>query len=268
LEIDPEDFKRWVSNWHQAEIREGYTICEDLYRGLYTLGQEYSHGPMPIQTAVFKNAIADRKDVIAAAHTGSGKTLADLLLLLNNIVNDQIGKLARKAKGLVQGELHQFVEALVIVPSRELAMQVHRVSKALLDGLIGKEYAFTSAVVVGGLSHDKQARLLDRHKPKVIVETPGRIWGLTFGTREQKGAEVKNLPPSKHLETLSGIKFLVLDEADAMTDSKKADFAELQNILTKLRIKTRKQKNQVQKMVFSATLAVPPHLKKQFSKLK
>src|SRR6202041_1064737 len=90
--------------------------------------------PTPVQTAAIPPAL-EGKDVLATAQTGTGKTLAFLIPVLEQI-------LQRRAPGIA---------ALVLVPTRELAMQVAE----QYDALRGKKLP-AAAVVVGGLSEGKQ----------------------------------------------------------------------------------------------------------------
>lgn len=118
---------------------------------------------------------------MGAAETGSGKTLAFALPILARL-------LPHKGEG---------PQALVVAPSRELAFQVrdHFVAAAKHTGL-------KVVALVGGLAIPKQRRLLAA-RPEIIVATPGRLWELITL------AELK-------FETLKGLRFLVIDEADRM----------------------------------------------------
>ncbi len=118
---------------------------------------------------------AMKGDVIVQAKTGSGKTLSFLIPIFEGI----------EGKGN---------EALILVPTRELAQQVEREARS-----IAKEYGFRTIAIYGGVSMDNQIKNLPA---SIIVGTPGRVMDLM-----RRG----------HLD-LSGIKFLVLDEADRMLD--------------------------------------------------
>ncbi|HHO41922.1 MAG TPA: DEAD/DEAH box helicase [Epsilonproteobacteria bacterium] len=158
--------------------------------------------PSPVQKEAIP-LILEGYDVIAQAQTGTGKTAAFGLPILN----------------LMTG--NDGVEALVIVPTRELAMQV---SDELYR--FGKNCGFKTATVYGGTSYDKQ---IDRiRQAHIIVATPGRLQDLLKTNR------IKLAP-----------KFVVLDEADEMLDMGFLD--EIKNIFTFLP-KTR------QTLMFSATM--------------
>ncbi|XP_072169926.1 ATP-dependent RNA helicase DDX24-like [Diadema setosum] len=121
---------------------------------------------------------------------------------------------------------------LVLTPTRELAVQVknHLVAAAMKTDI-------KVAVVVGGMSAEKQKRVL-RKRPDIIVATPGRLWEL------YKLGEL-------HLSTLPDIRCLVIDEADRMVE--KGHYAELSEILDLL---NSSEQTQRQSFVFSATLSL------------
>ncbi|OCL97332.1 DEAD/DEAH box helicase [Arcobacter porcinus] len=130
--------------------------------------------PSPIQVEAIPHILAG-KDIVGQAHTGTGKTAAFGLPILN--------KLGDKA-----------VEALVIVPTRELAMQV---SDELYK--FGKYLGINTATVYGGQSYSRQLKLIE--SANIIVATPGRFLDLLRN-------EHINVKP----------KFVILDEADEMLD--------------------------------------------------
>eukprot|EP00057_Strongylocentrotus_purpuratus_P026495 XP_011680969.1 PREDICTED: ATP-dependent RNA helicase DDX24 [Strongylocentrotus purpuratus] len=122
---------------------------------------------------------------------------------------------------------------LVLTPTRELAVQVknHLVAAA-------KKTNIKVAVVVGGMSAEKQKRVLKK-RPDIIVGTPGRLWELY-----QLG--------EPHLASLPDVKCLIIDEADRMVE--KGHYAELSEILDILN--TSEQRSSRQTFVFSATLSL------------
>jgi len=126
------------------------------------------------------------------------------------------------------------LQALVLTPTRELAIQVrdHLVTAA-------KHTSVAVAVVVGGMSVEKQIRLLNRC-PAIVVATPGRLWDV-----------VKDGHP--HLSDLGKIKYLAIDETDRMVE--KGHFAELQNILEVVN-SNEENKAKRQTFVMSATLSM------------
>jgi superfamily II DNA/RNA helicase len=170
------------------------------------LAESGIHRPFAIQALTIADALAGR-DVCGKAKTGSGKTLAFGLPLL---------QLASKAEPMAP-------TALVLVPTRELCLQVHDVL-APLGEVAGKRLA----LVYGGAPLDKQARELERGA-EIVVATPGRMIDLL----DRKAVK------------LDAIEHVVLDEADRM-----ADMGFLPQVEWILRHTNRKH----QTLLFSATL--------------
>jgi superfamily II DNA/RNA helicase len=137
--------------------------------------------PFAIQTATIPDALAGR-DVLGKAQTGSGKTLAFGLPMLARLAGKQAAP--KRPTGLV------------LVPTRELAGQVHDALAPLAMGL-----GVRLTVVVGGMSMGKQIMTL-RKGVDLVVATPGRLEDLV-----QQGACL-----------LGDVRVTVLDEADHMTD--------------------------------------------------
>ena len=139
--------------------------------------------PTPIQVAIIPAMVAG-VDVIGQAQTGTGKTAAFALPILNNL-----------AIGLEQMQGNSPVQALVVVPTRELAIQV---AKAIHG--YGKVRGVRVLPVYGGNSYSSQINRI-RRGVDVIVGTPGRLLDLI-----QK----------KNILHLSEVRTVVLDEADEM----------------------------------------------------
>ncbi|MCX6460655.1 MAG: DEAD/DEAH box helicase [Actinobacteria bacterium] len=137
--------------------------------------------PFPIQAATMVDALAGR-DVLGRAQTGSGKTLAFGLPML-----------ARLAHKKAQAK-HPL--ALVLVPTRELAMQVND-TLAPLAHAVGLDVR----LIAGGMPYGKQTEAL-RRGVQILVATPGRLSDLI-----EQGAC-----------SLSDVELAVLDEADHMAD--------------------------------------------------
>jgi superfamily II DNA/RNA helicase len=138
--------------------------------------------PFPIQAATVPDALAGR-DVLGRARTGSGKTLAFGLALI-----------ARLADG--QRPASKRPRALVLVPTRELAMQVSDALEPFVTVA-----GMRQRLVAGGLSYDKQISALAKGID-VLIATPGRLTDLM-----ERGAV-----------ELSDVGVAVLDEADHMAD--------------------------------------------------
>jgi ATP-dependent RNA helicase DDX24/MAK5 len=126
-------------------------ICEGLMKqGFQT--------PTPIQAATLPPAILGRRNIVGAAATGSGKTLAYLIPLLQFLLDEGL-----------EGEKLP-LRALIIAPTRELALQVSEECEKLIPK--------TTVTIVGGLAPHKQARILETRKPPFAIGTPGRLWQM------------------------------------------------------------------------------------------
>ncbi|WOL05765.1 hypothetical protein Cni_G14496 [Canna indica] len=172
--------------------------------------------PTPIQKACIPAAAHQGKDVIGAAETGSGKTLAFALPILQRLLEErekESRSLHEENKSTEKSFLEGPLRALIITPTRELALQV---SDHLKEAAKFLEIQVVS--IVGGMSTEKQERLLKR-KPEIVVGTPGRLWELMSAGEE-------------HLVELQSLSFFVLDEADRMIES--GHFHELQSIIDML----------------------------------
>jgi ATP-dependent RNA helicase RhlE len=136
--------------------------------------------PTPVQELAIEPALAGR-NVVATAQTGTGKTLAFVLPLIQSLLSEP------GPKG---------VRAVVLSPTRELAIQIHEVFTKMAHGT-----GIRAAIVVGGVGENPQLQSV-RKGAQVIVATPGRLYDFL----------------SRRLVTLAAVKVLVLDEADRMLD--------------------------------------------------
>jgi len=136
--------------------------------------------PTPIQAQSIPAAIAGR-DVVATAQTGTGKTLAFSLPIIEI---------------LSRGPLASKPQALVLTPTRELAIQIYEAFSAMAKGA-----GIHAVPVVGGVGENPQLQAI-RRGAQVIIATPGRL--VDFLKRK--------------LVSLDTIKIVVLDEADRMLD--------------------------------------------------
>jgi ATP-dependent RNA helicase RhlE len=135
--------------------------------------------PTPVQAAAIPEALKGR-DLLATAQTGTGKTLAFLIPIMEGLLRD-------KTPGIA---------ALVLVPTRELAMQVAEQYNALRGTRLPP-----AALVVGGLSEVQQLKSI-RKGARLVVATPGRLEDFL----------------GRGLVRFTGLRVLVLDEADRMLD--------------------------------------------------
>jgi ATP-dependent RNA helicase RhlE len=154
-----------------------------LARGITDLGFRETR---PVQSAVLPYALAG-DDVIACAETGTGKTGAFVLPILQRLLKDA------DAEG---GTLAPGTRALVLAPTRELAVQIEDTVQGLLYYTQG-----TSAAVYGGVPMEPQDRAL-RAGVHLVVATPGRLMD-----------HMRSAVPD-----FSKLEVLVLDEADRMMD--------------------------------------------------
>ena len=171
--------------------------------------QNYTQ-PYPIQLEAIP-AILKRRDILGIARTGSGKTVSYVLPILMNLVGNTITK-------------NRHVNVLVLVPTRELAIQVSDVFLSFSSGLPER---IKTMAVYGGVSINPQMMALQG--VNILVATPGRLLELV----ESKAVH------------LSEIDTLVLDEADKMLN---LGFREVMSLIFKLLPKKR------QNLLFSATL--------------
>lgn len=135
--------------------------------------------PTPVQTAVIPEALQGR-DVLATAQTGTGKTLAFVIPIIEHLLNHSTPGIA----------------AMVLVPTRELAVQVADQYNTLRGKLLAP-----AAAVVGGLSEAAQLHAI-RKGASFLVATPGRLEDFL----------------GRRLISLDGLRMLILDEADRMLD--------------------------------------------------
>ncbi|XP_043777239.1 ATP-dependent RNA helicase DDX24 isoform X1 [Cervus elaphus] len=145
---------------------------------------------------------------------------------------EQTGKLKTELGGSTAPPKRPLL-GLVLTPTRELAVQV----KQHVDA-VAKFTSIKTAILVGGMSTQKQQRMLNR-QPEIVIATPGRLWEL-----------VKEKHP--HLSNLRQLRCLVIDEADRMVE--KGHFAELSQLLEVLSDSQYSPKRQT--LVFSATLTL------------
>lgn len=161
--------------------------------------------PSPIQTKAIPMAM-EGHDLLASSQTGSGKTIAYLLPMITTL-------------NASQGQT-----ALILTPTRELAMQV----KDSLMQLMGKNLSLKMALLIGGQSMGQQFAQL-KANPKVVIGTPGRI--------------IDHL--KRNSLKLNKTGFLVLDETDRMLDM---GFSQQLDVIVKFLPSER------QTLMFSATM--------------
>uniref|UniRef100_A0A1B0CEF3 RNA helicase n=2 Tax=Lutzomyia longipalpis TaxID=7200 RepID=A0A1B0CEF3_LUTLO len=249
--LDIDDLEEW----------QNFGLKEPL---LQAIAENGFKKPTEIQRLTLPAAIMGRRDILGAAETGSGKTLAFGLPILNGILElkeremqNSNAKL-RKNVEIVRNrkdrdnltpppeELSDEEEngesvgpekrlyALILTPTRELAVQVRDHIKAM-----AVHTGIRTVGIFGGLALVKQVRLL-RQCPEIVVATPGRFWELL-----KEG--------NSHLNKVDDISFLAIDETDRMME--KGHFDELTHLLERINRNVEK-KAQRQNFVFSATLTL------------
>ena len=187
---------------------ESLGLCPELLRALASAGYDT---PTPIQVKAIPEVLAGH-DLMASAQTGTGKTAGFALPILQML------------KQAGERVVPKGVRALVLVPTRELAAQVLASVQRY-----GNELKLSSTAIYGGVSERPQiaaaARGID-----VLIATPGRLMDLM----------------QQNAVSLSGVRHLVLDEADRMLDM--GFLPAIKRILQKL-------PKQRQTLMFSATFA-------------
>jgi ATP-dependent RNA helicase RhlB len=169
----------------------------------------------PIQAQTLPIALSGR-DVAGQAQTGTGKTAAFLVALYHAL-------LTRPAPA---GRVPTSIRALIVAPTRELAVQIHHDAETL-----GRHTGLRHAVVYGGIDYEKQRRTLEEGVD-VLIGTPGRLIDYY----------------KQHVFDLKHVQTLVLDEADRMFDL--GFIADIRYLLRRLPPPQRRQS-----MLFSATLS-------------
>jgi superfamily II DNA/RNA helicase len=145
---------------NQNIIRKGFTV------------------PTPIQDQAIPHAMAG-KDLLGLANTGTGKTAVFALPIAHKIITS-----------------HFQEKALIIAPTRELALQIHKEIQLFTQGA-----GLFSVLIIGGTGMFQQISAL-RRRHSIVIGTPGRL---------------KDLIQQRHLQ-LGGFKTIVLDEVDRMLD--------------------------------------------------
>jgi len=190
-------------------------VRDEIVRALSEDGKEH---PFAIQELTMPLALAG-DDLIGQARTGMGKTLAFGVPLLQRITTDP------------EKELSGIPRALVVVPTRELCLQVYNDLATASKYLTAGDRKLSVTSIYGGRPYEPQIEALQKGVD-VVVGTPGRLLDLA-----QQG----------HLQ-LGGLSMLVLDEADEMLDL--GFLPDIERILRQI-------PTDRQAMLFSATMPDP-----------
>lgn len=183
-----------------------FSLHESLLQGIEGVGYVDC---TPVQEQVLKSSLEGR-DLYVQSQTGTGKTAAYLTSVIQELLT----------RGESAGK-----KALVMVPTRELAVQVQEEAQKL-----AKFTSLKCASFYGGVGYDKQVASLKKGVD-IMIGTPGRVIDLNHGNQMD----------------LSSVAFLVIDEADRMFDM--GFYPDLRTL-----IKVLPSSEQRQTMLFSATL--------------
>ena len=172
--VEPEEGK---TRFHDFDLPEG------LMQGIHELGFKYC---TPIQAEVLGSTLAGR-DAIGKAQTGTGKTAAFLISTIKQLID------------IPPPDTRYIGEprAVVIAPTRELALQIGQDAEALT-----KHLPLNIVTVVGGMDYDKQRQKINGSYMDILVATPGRL--LDYCERKDLFLDLT--------ETM------IIDEADRMLD--------------------------------------------------
>mgnify|MGYP001208212634 CR=1 FL=1 len=184
-------------------------ICSPILKALHEQG--YSK-PTPIQQQSIP-LLLDDKDLLGCAQTGTGKTAAFTIPILQHLYDLNNGQKGKRK-----------LRALIITPTRELAIQINDNIKAY-----SKYTGIKSVVIFGGVKQHTQTKSL-RNGTDILIATPGRLLDLM----------------GQGFVSLQAIKYFVLDEADQMLDM--GFINDIKKVLVKLPSKR-------QSLFFSATLS-------------
>ena len=214
-----------------------YNLNLDLNKEIFSLFKT----PTEIQKRVliYTNA---KVDLIVQARTGEGKTLCYLIPILNYIYNfyERSPNMIKKISPV----------SLILVPTHELGIQVkNHIENIIKDTKTNKiTYNISIVNVLGGFAKPKQLKILNKKNPEIIIATPGRLW------------EIIENEESHLLENINYLKFLVIDEADRMTQT--GHFLELKNIIqhiyNRIEIKdnTNEEKNNVKDKINNINIGI------------
>ena len=172
-----------MSDKHLTDTRfDSFELEEPILQGIREAGFEYC---TPIQAESLPIALKGH-DLAGQAQTGTGKTAAFLIATLHHLLTHPASEKRRVNQP----------RALILAPTRELAVQIYNDAQALT-----KHTEFTSAAVFGGTGYDKQRKQLEEGVD-LLIGTPGRLIDYY----------------KQHVYDLKAIQVLVLDEADRMFD--------------------------------------------------
>ena len=202
-----------MTETHLSELRfDSLDLVPEVARGITDAGFVRA---TPVQASTLPIALSG-KDVAGQAQTGTGKTAAFLVALFQRLLTNPPAS-GRSATG---------IRALILAPTRELAVQIFNDAEVL-----GKHTGLKIAVVFGGVDYEKQRKTL-QDGIDVLIGTPGRVIDYF----------------KQHVFDMRHAQAVVLDEADRMFDL--GFIADIRFILRRL-----PKPEHRQSMLFSATLS-------------
>ena len=209
---------RWHISQFKVPEESGKVRFHDLFlpialmRAIHEMSYQYCS---PIQAMTLPYTLAGH-DCIGKAQTGTGKTAAFLITVITDLMEHRLPE-------QYAGE----PRALILAPTRELALQIAEDAKGLT-----KHSRLKVAALVGGMDMDKQRKQLEESRLDILVATPGRL--IDFMNRKQV--------------FLDQVETLVIDEADRMLD-----MGFIPDIKTIVRATPKTEERQT--LLFSATLS-------------
>lgn len=174
---------RFMTNTHLSDTRfSELDIHENVQKGIATLGFEFC---TPIQAMALPVALKG-KDVSGQAQTGTGKTAAFLIACFHRLLNSEVKESSKKNP----------IRALVLAPTRELAIQIFEDGKPLVE-----HTGLKLGIAYGGTDYEKQRVHIEKGVD-VLIGTPGRIIDYF----------------KQGVFALDALEVIILDEADRMFD--------------------------------------------------
>lgn len=172
-----------MSEKHLSDVRfQDFQLPQELLQGIEETGFSYC---TPIQAETLPHAL-NGQDVAGQAQTGTGKTAAFLIALYNHLLRHPANAQRRPNQ----------IRALVLAPTRELAIQIHKDAETL-----GRHTGLTLGLAYGGTAYEQQRTQL-AEGVDILIGTPGRIIDYF----------------KQHVFDLRMLQVMVLDEADRMFD--------------------------------------------------
>ncbi|XP_046461202.1 ATP-dependent RNA helicase DDX24-like [Daphnia pulex] len=192
-----------------------------------------------------KKQRVEKKAVVAEEDSDdSGGQMEDFGGGIGRVRVFDVVELGNQKTKIIKGQ--KKLRALIITPTRELAVQIEKHLKA-----VAKYTDISICLVIGGMAAPKQERILSKG-PDIVIGTPGRLWEMIEGG-------------NSHLSQIKDIRYLALDETDRLLE--KGHFAEVRTLLEHIN-KDEEKKRWRQNFVFSATLTLAHDLPNRLGNLK